>query len=764
MVTVGLRRYRVTPFKPGVQMSLRTLLVLLIPVLIGSQCKPVPFLPALAMSSPAAGQTVSRSAWMVLDFAEDVKLTALARANVFCEDVRISVRRELLDADTVVLQPTTLMPESSGCELRVQTGVLEVVPFDTAAAGAAFVAAYDRRDPNQPLPFPDDFFLDSDPSTVTGFRPNVVLPTHGGTAINLLGGMALIANLSSDGWSPIGNVSVNLTGPPDLSSLPLSADDSVDFLSTIVLIDLTPGSPTLGERIPFELSPRSDSFPPQPLSHNLVIFPSVPLEPTGVYGLVVTDRVESQGGEPLARSSFFSAAVGEPVGGEDAEITRARPLAAEVLDAAESLSPVPIPRSDVVLAVRLTIRSTAHFPNDILAMREDVLATPPNVSITSVTPSFDPDVGAIVEGTFDVPIWLQGAFAVRDDDGLPTPIGTRSLPFTLAVPASAASTAAPIIMYQHGRPGSAENEVPWAASTFAGAGFAVGGFTDEPNRTFPTSEEQTNAIFTVTFLLGQPPDFEIQTYGEQIAFLRALQSMDTLDVLPLGAPDGVPDLDPTKIVYEGISYGSTHGLAFLAYAPDILAAGLVAGSGRFAELLEYQDRTTPTGGDRFLVEQLPTLLTDVRAPDVWMGISLFANVYDRQDSENHARFLLREPLEIDGTTQKASLLVVEGIGDSFNKNNSTHSAAVQLGSIPHLAPALVPKLGLPIVSGPIQGNVDAQTTAALVQFAPLGASVPPSPGCLFESEGHFCAQEAPEAIAQREAFYLSALSGVPSIE
>jgi pimeloyl-ACP methyl ester carboxylesterase len=320
-------------------------------------------------------------------------------------------------------------------------------------------------------------------------------------------------------------------------------------------------------------------------------------------------------------------------------------------------------------------------------------------------------------------------------------------------------------MYQHGSPGSAQAEVPNAARGFLGAaGFAVAGFTDPLNRQFPTVTDQQFAILGNVLFNGQAPDFYIEQYAEQMAFVRALQSLANLDVLPLGAPDGIPDLDPSRLVYEGISYGSNHAQAFMAYEPDIHAAALVAGAVRFAELIEYQDRTLPLGGDPLLRVILPSFLTGIRAPDLWMGLHLFAITYDRQDPQNHARFLFREPLEIDGTTQKASLLVVEGIDDSFTSNNSTRSLARQLGGIPQLAPAPIPVPDLSQQAGPIQGNVDATTTAAMVQYVPAGAAVPPTPGCESQFEGHYCAQTAPSARGQRVRFYQSALSGVPVID
>ena len=95
----------------------------------------------------------------------------------------------------------------------------------------------------------------------------------------------------------------------------------------------------------------------------------------------------------------------------------------------------------------------------------------------------------------------------------------------------------------------------------------------------------------------------------------------------------------------------------------------------------------------------------------------------------------------------------------------TRSLAWTLGPIPHLAPTVVPVSYLPVVDGPLQGNVDPETTAAFVQFAPAGIpGLPPSPGCELQGEGHYCAQTAPGARALRAAFYTSAVEGVPVVE
>ncbi|MCP5058377.1 MAG: hypothetical protein GY937_16865 [bacterium] len=732
--------------------------------LTAASCNPL--LPSLVASNPVEGGTVARTAWPVLDFSAAVAKKSLGRILLTCDGNVITTTRTKLDSDTAVILPSTAMPAAAACQLRLgTTGGPTFVNFQTAAAGPAFTAVHDRRDPDQPLPFPDDFMTVPDASTATGLRPSLTLPNAPGTAISLITVLGNTTETTSDGWSPLGHLAVQISNAVDPASVPTDRDASMNPLSTVALLDLTPGSPSFGTRVPFQLIPRNDTLPGQPISHALVLSPGIALEPLGVYGLVVTDRVLDGAGEPLGRSGFGTAVSGMFVPGEDPETTQARDLAEDVVSVAETLSPVPILRDDVVLAVRLTIRSTDQFIDDPLAMRQHVLATPPNVVITSVTADPNPDVAAIVEGTFDSSLWLSALYLQHDAQGALLTSGTKSVPFILSLPTSAAAgVPAPIIMYQHGNPGSAQGEVPSSGRRYGGDGFAVAGFTDAINRTLPDINFQQQVIFGNVIINGAAPDFYMTTYGEQMAFVSALKSMGSLDVLPVGAPDGMPDLDPTTLTYEGISYGSTHAGAFLAYEPDIAAAGMVVGAGRLAELLEYQDRSLPTGGDPFLTVLLPGILTGVRAPDLWMTLHLFAVSYDEQDPHNHARFIYRQPVLVDGTTQKASILVVEGIEDSFTANNATRSMARQLGGIPQLLPNAVRVSDIPEQAAPLQANIDATTTSAMAQYVPDGAAVPPSPGCIGQFEGHFCGQSAPEAVEQRSNFYQSAQTGIPIID
>jgi hypothetical protein len=111
------------------------------------------------------------------------------------------------------------------------------------------------------------------------------------------------------------------------------------------------------------------------------------------------------------------------------------------------------------------------------------------------------------------------------------------------------------------------------------------------------------------------------------------------------------------------------------------------------------------------------------------------------------------------------VLLVEGVGDGFVPNHATEALAVALGGVAVALPGRASLPGLASARLPLVGNVDADTTGALVQWTPLGvAGREPTPGCSEPTsgpiawEGHWCAQSALESSQQRAAFFVSALS------
>jgi len=749
--------------------------------------------PPLLSSVPTNdANDVSRAAWLRLDFASAVVPAALESFQLACSTggkrgALLAIGISFIGPSELVVNPVGQMPGGASCALLwFGPGGNEFLSFRTALPGAPATVRYDRTDLGATGPFPDDFFTLPDPRSPTGLRLSLPVPARDADFQSTW--RALIADTATlDGFSPIAPLVVELSDAADPSTLPRTPEESLDPLASVGLFDLGPASPARGKRVPFRAELREDVTGPGVASTSLLLFPSIPLTPGGRYGLVITQRAGVSAGRPFEPSPFMAACLGPPAPGEPAQVTRVRALVDDVLSVVGSEAIPPIPRDDVALVLRFSVRTTNTIPNDLLAVRADVDAEPPpSLVVTSVEndPVRGSPTAAIVRGTFEAPDYRSGTAAlpgpnfVRDASGRPLRQRTRPVPFTLTLPRTTPPHPVPLVMYQHGNPGNQDEVIASARSHLSAAGFAAIAFTDIMNREVApngTSEQRVLAQlgFTVEGILAnhKVPDAWAETHAEQIAFVKFIQSLGGLDVAgatsPNGqpAPDGIPDLDLSQpLTYVGMSEGANLGPGLLPYVPEIKAAALIAGGARLVEATIHQQAP-------LLLQTLPSLLAPRATPtDLWVGLSIFQTLFDVQDSHNHAEFLYRHPLNIAGTTRKASILLVEGLHDSLVPNDATESLAWFLGPVPQLEPAAQPVAILSAAAGPIQGNIDAQTTSALVQYVPTGIpGIPATPGCSVlsatsQSEGHYCAQSAAESIQLRVSFLESALFGVPKIQ
>jgi hypothetical protein len=744
-----------------------------------------PPLPLLLSSDPAAdAEAVPRAAWIRLTFVRPVSEIGRRSVELDCEGVRRPAAVHRTAPRTLVIDPEGDLEPSAACAVawRGSRGPRRL-SFHTAAAGAPAAVIYDRSDGLGTAPFPDDFWLRPDPADPRRQRLAIEMPGFDAPDRLLL--EALIRGTRMlDGFSPIAHVTLALSEAPDPYSLPWTPAESLDPMASVGLFDVAPGSPTYGSRIPFRMDVRTDTAWGR-VSHSLLLFPSIALEPGGRYGVVVTRRARVDSSRPFDASPFFRAARDAPPQPDEPEaLQRVRALADDVLRAVAEAANPPIPREDVALAVRFSVRHTDDIPADLLAMKREILAGPaPAIAVARVERESaeeiarGSEVAAVVHGTWEAPDWRgDGLVLSRDpESGRPQRTATRPIEFVLALPAAAREGPVPVVMYQHGNPGSAEEEVlPQARQTLARAGFAVIGFTDALNREVspPGKSERERAydqIFRIMWhvlLLKRIPDYFVQTNAEQLSFLRAIESLAAIPRFTVGlpqAPEGESffGIDLAKpLTYVGVSEGANHAPAFLAFAPEVRAAALISGGRRFAEVLVHQRPEA-------IVAPLTGLgFTQLRPTDIWVMLALFQMIFDRQDAQNFAPYVYREPFEVAGTTRRASILLTEGLDDSAVPNHVTEALAWALGPIPQLGPPPRPVPTLEVADSPIIGNIDAGTTAAFHQFVPQGvADIAPTPGCSSPplspqsaNEGHYCVQNAAEALLQRLVFLETALT------
>ena len=720
--------------------------------------------PVLLASNPTAGASaIPCAAWLRLDFDVAASDTPIDSLGLECAGERTTLDAAWVTDSSLVLNPRAQLPQGAHCALQWQA-LDQPLEFDVASSCPSVAIPYDRQAGESLAPFPDDYFLVPDAALATGHRLAIDVPKVDPALAVLL--TALITPTQKlDGMSPLAPIVVELPDSPDPTSLPLTAAESLEPTATIGLFELDGDGTELGRRIPFDCLVREAADSDGKASHVLVVFPAVPLTARAHYAFVISNRVRTQQGASLTSSPFLRAALSGSA--SNAQQQKLVTSLETVLPALAQFTPM-IQPDDIALLLSISVRSLDTLANDLLAIRQQLkAAAAPSFTIDRVSADTDPnsDIAAIATGTWRPLSFRSGEFIARDRSGTPTPSGTARLPFTLALPKTAAASPAPVIMYQHGQPGSAEDEVPRAASRgLARAGFAVIGFTDVVNREIiPDGDIVSLNLQAVLTLLAQQdlPDYlSLQTHAEQLALLRLIPSLETIDVLPVGAPDGRPDLDSSApLGYLGISQGSTHGLGLLAFAPEIHAAALTVGGGRFGATLVHQAADP-------LYLGVSAVFPGLTHAQFYASLSLVQMAFDRQDSLNLARYMYRRPLALE-TPARASVLLIEGLGDTLVPYYATRSAAAQLG-LPQLEPVAERVPFLPLTSSPVRANIDAATSGSFFQYVPQGyVAAPASPGCaaLGQTEGHYCAQIADEALRQRVRFFQSALEAAPpSIE
>jgi hypothetical protein len=607
----------------------------------------------------------------------------------------------------------------------------------------------------QLVPFPSNRFTVPDPSTKTGLRVDV----SGTVDAYVAGYEPVVRRLGEmDGFSTAGGVAIGFDGPIDGASFAGPQGGKLDHEldpaaytaadAPIVLIDVDPTSPERGKA--FGLLPRyfaqaKDDFYPLD-EFTVVAKPTEPLEPGRTYMFAATRRVLGRDGAPVARSKDMHALLADPPPDD---------YAASVQEALAVLSEhVGIEPDDVVVA---SVFTTATVRDELVALAEvrraaplPVLSTPWTVE-TMPEPGTDPRIR--FRAQFRAPEYRGGDGTFLVEDGVPVAQGEAEIEVFLAFSDREVSGPRPVVIYQHGLGG--DKDGCWGtAERLAELGVAVVAI-DSPEHGFRGDGSGNIAKSVFAFFAIDPDNFAFDMGGardnlrqmavDQLELVRFLQGQASLDLLPVGAPDGVPDLDVSQLLYIGHSFGAVQGPTIFALAPEIRHAVWNVGGDGLTLLFEDSDTF------RVLIDLIkPDDTTDGQLARFFAATQ---GIIDPGDPINYARFGFEEPLTSAPGFGPRSVLLQEVMDDTIVPNSSTDAVA-RAARLDLIAPVL-PVPGLEVVAAPAKGTGPGGSTAVVAQFATMNGGERATHGELIF---------APEARAQYVEFFRSGLAdGVATV-
>jgi hypothetical protein len=623
--------------------------------------------------------------------------------------------------------------------------VLGIGLIPTPASGAAAVEApCDAIDPAACLlPFPNDFFTVRDPTTATGRRVQLAaasMPRNAqGQPIDPVGWNG------NDGFSPgseilahVPGIDLLRTGTAPITDIArsLAADAPIVLLNT-----------RTGQRHPYwaEL----DANATDEARRALIIRPARNLD-EGTRYIVALRQMRNADGRLIAPSrAFASFKKGH------GPVVRRRHMKSTFRELARA----GVKKRRLYLAWDFTVASERNLSERLLHIRDDAFASldgtaPPFTvaNVTEFTEEENPRIARRVEGTFDVPSYLDqpggppgsGFNYAGGSDGLPAqlPGNTQVAPFFCDVPRAAFTQPAHAALYGHGlfsdRTEVDDDNVQRMANdhAFLFCGTEWLGLEDGSQvnlarvfidfSRFPAFADRLQQAILDTLFLGR-----LMIHPSGFVSHPAFQS------------GGAPLIDRARgLVYDGNSLGGDMGGAVTAVAQDFTRAVLGVPGMNFSTMLTRS-------------VDFPLVLIRAAYPDQLdqqLTFALIQMLWDRAEADGYAHHMTSDPLP--GTPSHRVLMQV-AFGDQQVPNVSSEVEARTIGASllvpaigPGRSPDVVPYWDIPPIDGfPFAGS-------AMVVWD--SGSPPPPPQNVPPTEGvdpHQDPRSSSIARAQKAAFF-----------
>jgi len=619
------------------------------------------------------------------------------------------------------------------------------------------------------MPWPNAIYLQPDATTVTGYR--LALSPETLPVVSTTGEQLDPARWNmADGFSPSGPMLYYFAEPIDPTTLVPETDIGASLQpgAATVLVDMASGA------LVAHFSGVDENVVKNGDRQALLITPASRLQPNHRYAVAITRAVRTMDGSLPTPPPLFQAIAGgtpppDPL--SQAEAARMPAILA-------ALAVAGVAEASVVVAWDFVTGSDEALTGHVLSMRDQGLAemsaSGPGYTVNGVDENLDAKVLRRVRGTFTVPQFLDNADEsqaeaqlVFDAAGNPQLVGTYQAPFTIIVPAVAATRGPlPIVLYGHGLFNTGELELGDATGSYVQdfanlEGYVVVatdwiGLSAHEN---PLSAGNNQAL---AYALTDFNKFPWITDRLQQALVNAMVLARTMvgaivndaAMTVGGQAGGAPVADPSRVYYYGISLGGIMGLSFMGYDPDVTRGVLGCGGGFWSALFQ-----------RSVNWKEASVIVPAAYPDSLDGQLLLALAqmqFDYSDPATVASYVLGargSPLR--GVPAK-QLLMQMGLDDAQVSNVTTEMIARTSG-IPLLSPAVTDAYALTPVPGPL--------SSALTTWDIHGTPVPPTTNQTpaEDNQVHEAIRRIPQAEQQIQTFYatgnvIDTCDGGPCVE
>ncbi|HSD24496.1 MAG TPA: hypothetical protein VLB79_09235 [Solirubrobacterales bacterium] len=610
-----------------------------------------------------------------------LKLTAAGKAAIrSCEARQVQVRAGKRNARA------DLVRDSAACGPK---------PIDLSrAADCDFIGQ--QQESRCLLPFPDDYYTVSDPSTATGRR----IDLHAAAMPKNAGGTPIDPSpyLRNDGFSPGQGIVLKVPGLDSTTALQQTGASPLNHLgryadpdAPVIVIDAM-----TGQRQPIWVE--IDSNASSPAQTALEIHPAVNLA-SGHRYIVALRNLRDAAGQTIPAPEGFRY-YRDQLPSSEGPINAQRSRFESIFN---TLRGAGIRRSNLYLAWDFTVASDENIAARELHIRDDALAslgdtTPgdgvmegnaPDFHVTQVdnfTPVEDPEIARRVRGTFTVPCYLQpncgpgGSFQLGAD-GLPSRNAGNdwTANFDCIIPRTAidgTTTPGRPAIYGHGLFGSASevfnadiqqelaNTYGFVLCATDEIGMANGdvgntiGILGDLSRFPQLADRLQQGLLDEIFL------------GRLMAMPSGLASDGAFHVDGTTGSDSV--IDDTELYYQGSSQGGIMGGALTAVDPDFTRAVLNVPAMNYSVLLPRS-----VDYDEFALILNASYTDELSRPLI---LSLIQMLWDRGEPNGYAHRMTSNPLP--GTPAHRVLMNV-ALGDHQVTNFQSDVEARTIGASTH---------------------------------------------------------------------------------